>query len=114
VTTHAAAIVYLALITAICLAVTFKPLGASRRWRPAKLRVRLLVGFAVMLILLPVVAPALPSPALPWLVPGTATAAETVNSPQYIAPAILPNGQVGMVFRNDAGGGVVETRFKRY
>lgn len=106
--------VYLALVCAISLGIVFRPIGASRHWRPAKLRVRLLVGFALFLVLLPMVTPAFPSVPLKWLFPGTAQAAETVNAPQYIAPAILPNGQVGMVFRNDAGAGVVETRFKRY
>ena len=112
-TTHAA-MLYLALVCAIALGVVVKPIGASRHWRPAKLRVRLLVGFALFLILLPVVTPALPSAPLPWFSSGTAQAAETVISPQYIAPAVLPNGQVGMVFRNDQGAGVTETRFKRY
>jgi RHS repeat-associated protein len=106
--------VYLALVCAISLGIVFRPIGASRHWRPAKLRVRLLVGFALFLVLLPMATPAFPSAPLPWLFPATAQAAETVNAPQYIAPAILPNGQVGMVFRNDAGAGVVETRFKRY
>ncbi|MDP9281379.1 MAG: DUF6531 domain-containing protein, partial [Chloroflexota bacterium] len=73
-----------------------------------------MVGFALFLVLLPVVTPAFPSAPLPWLFPGTAQAAETVNSPEYIAPAIMPNGQVGLVFKNDAGGGVAEIRFKRY
>jgi RHS repeat-associated protein len=113
VTTHAA-ILYLALLCAISLAMALRSTGATRQWRPAKLRVRLLVGFALFLILLPVVSPALPSAPLPWFSPGIAQAAETVISPQYIAPAVLPNGQVGMVFRNDAGAGVTETRFKRY
>jgi RHS repeat-associated protein len=104
---------YLALVCAISLAVVLLPSGAPRRWRPAKLRVRLLVGFALFLVLLPGITPAFPNPPLRWLFPGTAHA-ETVSSPQYIAPAVLPNGQVGLIFKNDAGGGVAETRFKRY
>ena len=110
----AAVLVYVVLLVAVSIGVVLKPLGASRHWRPAKLRVRVLVGFALFLILLPVVTPAFPNAPMPWLFPGTARAAETVNSPEYIAPAMLPNGQVGMVFKNDAGGGVAEIRFKRY
>ncbi|HEY6202469.1 MAG TPA: RHS repeat-associated core domain-containing protein [Candidatus Limnocylindria bacterium] len=110
----AAVFVYVFVLAAISIGIVLKPLGASRHWRPAKLRVRVLVGFALFLVLLPIVAPAFPSAPLPWLFPGIAQAAETVNSPQYIAPAIMPNGQVGMVFKNDAGAGVVEIRFKRY
>ncbi|MEK6225545.1 MAG: RHS repeat-associated core domain-containing protein [Chloroflexota bacterium] len=108
-----AVMAYVSLLVAISVGIVLKPFGASRQWRPAKLRVRVLVGFALFLVLLPVVTPALPEVALPWLFPGIARA-ETVSSPQYAAPALLPNGQVGLVFRNDAGGGVVETRFKRY
>ena len=106
-------LVYILLLAAISIGVVLRPLGASRRWRPAKLRVRLLVGFAVFLIVLPVVTPALPDAPLGWLFPGIARA-ETVASPEYVDPALLPNGQVGLIFRNDAGSGVVETRFKRY
>lgn len=109
-----AVITYILVVCTVLLAVMLKPLGATRRWRPAKLRVRLTVGAALFLILLPLVAPAFPNPPLSWIFPDSARAAETVNSPQYIAPAMLPNGQVGLVFRNDAGGGVTETRFKRY
>jgi len=106
-------LIYFVLLVAISIGVVLRPIGASRRWRPAKLRVRLLVGFALFLIVLPVITPALPDAPLAWLFPGIARA-ETVASPEYVNPAVLPNGQVGMIFRNDAGGGVVETRFKRY
>ena len=106
-------LIYFVLLVAISIGVVLRPIGASRRWRPAKLRVRLLVGFALFLIVLPVITPALPDAPLAWLFPGIARA-ETVASPEYVNPTVLPNGQVGMIFRNDAGGGVVETRFKRY
>jgi RHS repeat-associated protein len=109
----ATVIAYVFLLIAMSIGIVIRPLGASRRWRPAKIRVRVLVGFALFLIILPIVTPALPEAALPWLFPGIARA-ETVSSSQYVAPALLPNGQVGLLFRNDAGGGVVETRFKRY
>ena len=109
----ATVVIYFLLLVAILMGVVLRPLGESRRWRPAKLRVRLLVGFALFLIVLPVVGPALPDAPFSWLFPGVARA-ETIASPEYVQPALLPNGQVGLIFRNDAGPGVVETRFKRY
>lgn len=111
---HVFALGYLALVGATCIAVTWKPIGATRRARGASRRARVTVGLALALILLPLVTPALPAGPLAWLFPTAATAAETVLTPQYVAPAVLPTGQVGIVFRNDAGGGVTETRFKRY
>lgn len=113
-TTFAGPMAYLAILAAVCIGVTYKPIGASRRVRAPRLRVRATVGFALFLILLPLVLPALPAGPLAFLFPGRATAAETLNSPQYIQPAVMPNGQVGLIFRNDAGGGVTETRFKSY
>ena len=36
-----------------------------------------------------------------------------LNSPEFDA-AVLPNGQAGLIFVNDMGGGLLETRFKAY
>src|SRR5438552_18730678 len=101
-------LIYFVLLVAISIGVVLRPIGESRRWRPAKLRVRLLVGFALFLIVLPVVGPALPDAPFSWLFPGVARA-ETIASPEYVQPALLPNGQARLIFRTDARPGVVET-----
>lgn len=67
----------------------------------------------MFLTLLPMLVPALP------LVPHSlfaqpAQAAEFLSSPQFVDAAVLPNGQVGLIFVNDQGGGLHETRFKSY
>src|SRR5439155_6904065 len=50
---------------------------------------------------------------LSWLAPASARAGEVLNSPEFDA-AVLPNGQAGLIFVNDMGGGLLETRFKAY
>src|SRR5437867_5618984 len=108
-------VVYLAVVLAISILIVLKPIGASRRWRATRLRIRLVVGAALFLVLVPTVLPAFPNPPFPWLSPGTTRAAEVLNAPGFINPAVLPNGQVGMVFVNDLGCcGLYEIRFKRY
>jgi RHS repeat-associated protein len=64
--------------------------------------------------LLPAVLPALPLGPLSWLAPQSARAGEVLNSPEFVDAAVLPNGQAGLIFVNDMGGGLLETRFKAY
>ncbi|MDQ2913449.1 MAG: discoidin domain-containing protein [Chloroflexota bacterium] len=74
-----------------------------------------MVGAALFLVLVPAILPAFPNPLLTSLSPGIAKAAEVLNAPEFIQPAVLPNGQVGIVFLNDDGCcAQYEIRFKRY
>jgi hypothetical protein len=106
--------VYVCLVAAIAVLMAIKPYGASRRSRAPRLRRRLTVGSALFLILLPVVLPAFPNASLPWPFPTAARGGEVLNSPEYAGATVLPNGQVGLIFVNDLGGGLLETRFKAY
>src|SRR5437773_5119512 len=110
----AGVITYLVAVAAISVLIVIRPTGSSRRWRPVRLRTRLLVGAAVFLVLLPAVLPAFPFGPLSWLAPGSARAGEVLNSPEFVDAAVLPNGQAGLIFVNDMGGGLLETRFKAY
>ncbi|TMB99767.1 MAG: hypothetical protein E6J42_02480 [Chloroflexi bacterium] len=56
----AGVIAYLLAVATISLLIVIRPIGTSRRWRPVRLRTRLLVGAAVFLVLLPAVLPAFP------------------------------------------------------
>lgn len=74
-------------------------------------RVRRLVAHSLIgAIALSLVASALPSASVPLSPTMAAASGETVSSPRYIAVAVMPNGQVGMIFDNSGS----ETRFKRY
>src|SRR5437867_277316 len=110
----AVVLVYLLAVAAISILVVLRPSGGSRRWRPARLRRRLAVGAALFFVLLPAVMPALPLGPLSWLAPRSANAGELLNSPEFVDAAVLPNGQAGLIFVNDMGGGLLETRFKAY
>src|SRR5437867_2387995 len=108
-------VLYLSLVGATAIGVIARAGAAkSGRIRAPRPRVRVVVGIALFLVLVPLVTPAFPLVPLSWFAPGVARAAETVNSPEFLSVAVMPNGQVGMLFLNNAGGGVTETRFKRY
>src|SRR5438105_4241563 len=81
-------VVYLALVVAVCILVVLKPFGASRRKRAARVRLRLIVGAALFLVLMPAVLPAFPNSLLPSVSPGIAKGAEVLNSPEFVQPAI--------------------------
>jgi len=110
----AAVLIYLLAIAAISILVVLRPSGHSRHWRPARLRRRIVVGAGLFLILLPAITPALPLGPLSWLAPRSVNAGEVLNSPEFVDAAVLPNGQAGLIFVNDMGGGLLETRFKAY
>jgi RHS repeat-associated protein len=112
--TGTSVVIFLVMSVVVCVAAVLRPLGGTSRWRPARLRTRLLIGAAVFLILLPAVTPAFPRPGLPWLVPNVANAGEILASPEFVDATVLPDGQAGLIFVNDLGGGVAETRFKSY
>lgn len=57
----AAVLVYLLAVAATSILVVLRPSGESRRWRPLRIRQRIVVGAGLFLILLPAVTPALPS-----------------------------------------------------
>ena len=107
-------LVYLLAVAAISILVVLRPSGASRRWRPARLRRRIVVGAGLFFVLLPAVMPALPPGPLSWLAPLRASAGEILNSPEYAGATLMPNGQAGLIFMNIIGGGLAETRFKAY
>ena len=68
------------------------------------------------LLVLSIASMALPPGLIPAWLPSAApqpAAAETVASPRYVSAALLPNGQVGLIFQNVSGSNV-ETRFIRY
>jgi RHS repeat-associated protein len=57
------------------------------------------------------IAAALPPASAPLIAPSLAAASgETLTSPRYVSAAVMPNGQVGLLFQNNGS----ETRFKRY
>ncbi|MGH2356778.1 MAG: LamG-like jellyroll fold domain-containing protein, partial [Candidatus Limnocylindria bacterium] len=68
------------------------------------------------LLILSIASAALPPGLLPAWLPSSAprpAAAETVSSPRYVSAALMPNGQVGLVFQK-VDGSNAETRFVRY
>jgi RHS repeat-associated protein len=68
------------------------------------------------LLILSIGSAALPPGLVPSWLPSTApqpAAAETLASPRYVSAAVLPNGQVGLVFTN-VDGSSSEIRFIRY
>lgn len=107
-------VVYLLAVAAISILVVLRPTGGARRWRPARLRRRIVVGAGLFFVLVPAVVPALPPGPLNWLAPSRVSAGELLNSPEYVGATVLPNGQAGLIFVNDIGGGLAETRFKAY
>src|SRR5438132_13466072 len=75
----------------------------SRRIRVAQVLVASLLFSSI--------AAALPPASLPAIGPSVAAASgETVTSPRYLSAAVMPNGQVGLLFQNNGS----EIRFKRY
>ncbi|MGH8733593.1 MAG: sialidase family protein, partial [Burkholderiales bacterium] len=69
-----------------------------------------------LLLILSLVSVSLPADLLPSWLPLPApqpAAAETLASPRYISAALMPNGQVGLIFLN-VDGFTTETRFVRY
>ncbi len=68
----------------------------------------------MFLVLLPAVLPAFPPGPLSWLAPRQANAGELLNSPEYAGATVLPNGEAALIFVNDMGAGLAETRFKAY
>ena len=107
-------IVSFAVLLGACVIPTAYPFGSAPRWRPKPLRLRVGVSALLAALVFPLIAPALPERLIPWSFRPVAQAAEVLNAPEYIDVAVMPNGQVGAIFVNDAGGGSVETRFKRY
>lgn len=82
-----------------------------RRLRRARRVVR--PAFAWLLILA-VASASLPADLLPsWLPAPRSAAAETLGSPRYVSAAVMPNGQVGLLFLNVSGSSS-EIRFMRY
>ena len=68
------------------------------------------------LLMLSIASMALPPGLLPAWLPSAAPRpadAESLSSPRYVSAALMPNGQVGLVFEN-VNGSSVETRFIRY
>src|SRR2546430_16340748 len=74
---------------------------------------RLLAPPLVGPLLFSLVAAALPPASIPLAPSIAAASGEVLASPHFIGAAVMPNGQVGMIFQNVASG-VGETRFKRY
>ena len=73
-------------------------------------RIRI-TGTLIGALLFSSIAAALPPASAPFIAPSLAAASgETLSSPRYIGVAVMPNGQVGMIFDNSG----TETRFKRY
>ena len=107
-------IVSFAVLLGACVIPTAYPFGSAPRWRPKPLRLRVGVSALLAALVFPLIAPALPERLIPWSFRPVAQAAEVLNAPEYIDVALMPNSQVGAIFVNDAGGGSVETRFKRY
>lgn len=62
-------------------------------------------------MLFSLIAAALPPASAPLIAPHVAAASgETMTSPRYVSAAVMPNGQVGLLFQNNGS----EIRFKRY
>jgi len=82
---------------------------------PRRLR-RLGRNSLAALLVLSIVSMALPPGLIPAWLPSAAPRpadAETVSSPRFVSAALMPNGQVGLVF-NNVSGSSGETRFVRY
>jgi RHS repeat-associated protein len=72
---------------------------------------------ALALLILSVVSASLPPGLLPSWLPSAAPTvadAETLSSPRYASAAVMPNGNVGLLFTNITGGSSGEIRFVRY
>lgn len=89
----------------------------TRRVKRTARRLSRLAGPAVVwFVVLSVALGAFPSEVLPsWLPFGASKPAdaETVSSPRYVSSAVMPNGNVGLIFLNVSGSNS-EIRFVRY
>ena len=77
---------------------------------------RLLRNAVSSLLILSIAFAALPPGLIPAWLPTSAprpAAAETLDSPRYVSAAVMPNGQVGLIFLNVTGSGSA-IRFVRY
>src|SRR2546425_448783 len=92
--------------------------GIARRfsWRIRKDARRIIAWTLCTAVAFQLVAAALPPLESVPLVPLPAAAAETLAKPQYVAGAVMPNGQVGLIFANGDNGvnTAAEIRFLRY
>src|SRR2546426_8843757 len=92
--------------------------GIARRfsWRIRKDARRIIAWTLCTAVAFQLAAAALPPLESVPLVPLPAAAAETLAKPQYVASAVMPNGQVGLIFANGDNGvnTAAEIRFVRY
>jgi len=74
---------------------------------------RLVAHSVIGTLLFSLIAAALPPASFPLAPAMAAASGEVLASPHFIGVALMPNGQVGMIFQNVTAG-VGEIRFKRY